>query len=237
MSKSKELAAWQQAIATDAKKVAVNEGNDSSAITIQHGTMMYHEQPIPGNQLEVIIIGSIAENCYYTGAYDPDNISSPTCFAQSIDPNEMTPHENVLEKQAENCQVCPLNEFGSKGKGKACKNYRKIIMIPADTKPEDVATAEMAYIKVSPTSVKNWRKYAQQLVASAGIPPWAAKTRIRVVPDKKTIHQVLFEGIGPIQDEELLAAIHGRIPEAETKLLTPYTYEEDEAATAESGKY
>lgn len=236
MAKGKELATWQQALAEDAKKVAHNEGNDSSAIVIQHGTMMYHEQPIPNNELEVIIIAATAENCYYTGAYDPDNISSPTCFAQGLDPNDLIPHENVEEPQAASCQECEWNQFGSKGKGKACKNYRKLIMIPANTPAEDVAKAEMAYLKVSPTSVKNWRKYAQQLVASAGIPPWAAVTKVKVVPDKKTIHQVTFEGVGPIQDEELLAAIHGRIDEAEAKLLQPYTYDEDESV-ADSGKY
>lgn len=102
-------------------------------------------------------------------------------------------------------------------------------MIPADTQAEDVPQAEMAYMKISPTSIKNWQKYAQQLVSSAGIPPWAATTKVKVVPDKKTIHQILFTGIAPLEDQELLAAIHGRIGEAEDKLMQPYTYDEEEA--------
>ena len=226
----KELAAWQSALAESAKTIAHNEGSDSSAITIQHGAMMYHEQPIPNNELDVIIIGAAAENCYYDGPYDPDNISSPACFAQGLDPKNLIPHENVAEPINDSCNGCAYNEFGSKGKGKMCKNYRKLIMIPAGTAPEDVPTAEMAYLKVSPTSVKNWSKYVQQLVASAGIPPWAATTKIKVVPDKKTIHQVTFQGLGPIEDEAMLSAIHGRIEEAEAKLLQPYTYEEEEGS-------
>lgn len=237
-SESKELTSWQAELAAHAKKVAHNEGTDSSAITIQHGTMMYHEQPIPNNELDVIIVASSTERCYYSSDYDPDKISSPDCFAQSLDSKGLVPHENVPTPQAESCDTCPMAEFGSakRGKGPACKTYRKLMMIPAGTMAEDVPKAELAYMKVSPTSVKNWSKYAQQLVASAGIPPWAAQTKVKVVPDKKTIHQITFSGVGAIENEELLAAIHGRIEEAESKLLQPYTYEDEEEGE-DSSKY
>lgn len=234
-AESKELTHWQSALQADAKKVAHNEGSDSSAITIQRGRMIYHDQPIPDNELDVIVIAATTERCYYDKPYDPDKIESPACFAQSTESRGLVPHENVPEPQSESCDTCPMAEFGSakQGKGPACKTYRKLMLLPAGTQAEDVPKAELAYLKVSPTSVKNWSKYAQQLVASAGIPPWAAKTKVKVVDDKKTIHQVTFQGLGPIQDNDLLAAIHGRIEEAEAKLLQPYTYEEDES----SGKY
>lgn len=237
MAKGKELAAWQEQIKADAKKVAHNEGTDSSAITIQHGMMMYREQQVPNNELEVIVIASTTERCYYDKPYNPDKIESPRCFAQSLETRDLVPHENVEEPIAETCATCPMAEFGSAkvGKGPACKTYRKLMMIPANTAAEDVPRAEMAYLKVSPTSVKNWSKYAQQLVASAGIPPWAAKTKLKVVPDKKTIHQITFAGIGPVEDEETLHAIHSRIEEAEQKLMQPYTYEDDEGE--ENSKY
>lgn len=230
MSK-KELMSWQEDLKAHAKNIAHNEGNDSSAITISHGTMMYHDQPIPNNELDVIILASATEHCYYGSAYDPDKISSPDCFSQGLEPTGLVPHANVPEPIAATCDTCPYNEFGSAdvGKGKKCKEYRKLIMIPANTAPEDVGRAEMAYMKVSPTSIKNWKKYVQQLVGSAGIPPWASVTKVKVVPDKKTIHQINFTGVQPLEDESLLAAIHARIGEAEQKLLTPYTYEEEEA--------
>ena len=231
----KELAAWQNDLAVHAKQIAHNEGNDSSAITIQHGAMMYHEQPIPNNELEVIIIASTTEHCLYTSAYDPDKISSPDCFSQSTETSGLVPHENVPEPIHADCDNCPYNQFGSAGKGKRCKEYRKLIMIPADTQAEDVPQAEMAYMKVSPTSIKNWRKYVQQLTASAGIPPWAAKTKVKVVPDKKTIHQITFTGVEPIEDESILAAVHGRIEEGEERLLQPYTYDDEDAE--DSDKY
>ena len=230
MAKGKEVAQWKQALQDDAQKVSHNEGTDSSAITIQHGTMMYREQPVPNNEIGAIILASTTERCYYDKPYDPDVISPPACFAQSTEPRGLTPHENVKEPKAESCDDCPLAEFGSAkvGKGPACKTYRKLIFIPADCTAEAVGQAELAYMKVSPTSVKNWSKYAKQLVASAGIPPWAAQTLIKVVPDKKTMHQVTFAGLGPLEDEQLLSAIHGRIDAATEKLLVPYTYEEEE---------
>jgi len=225
--------------------IAHNEGTDSSAITIQNGNMIYHEQPIPNNELEVIILASTAEMCLYEGDYDPDNISSPDCFAQSVDPRDLIPHTNVPEPRAARCSECPNNRFrgggydaskSPEGGGKWCKEYRKLIMIPANTQPDEVAEAEMAYMKVSPTSIKNWKKYVQGLVASAGIPPWAAVTKIKVVPDRKTIHQIQFSGVRNLDDETLLSAIHSRIHEAEEKLLQPYTYEEDADEEA-SSKY
>ncbi len=227
---SKEVAAWQTAMQESAKKVAQNEGTDSSAITLQHGRMMYHEQEVPDNELEVVVVASVTERCYYDGPYDADKITSPACFAQSTDPKEMFPHENVLEPQADNCQECPMAEFGSAkvGRGPACKTYRKIIMVPSNTPAEDMPRAELAYMKISPTSVKNWSKYANGLVSQYGIPPWAARTKIKLVPDKKTIWQILFSGIDRIEDQELLAAIHARIEGAEEKLMQPYTYDEEE---------
>ena len=236
--KSQEVAAWQTAMKESAKAVAHNEGTDSSAITIQQGRMMYHEQEVPDNELEVIVVASATERCYYDKPYDPDKISSPACFAQSTDPTEMFPHENVKEPQHDNCQDCPKAEFGSAkvGKGPACKTYRKIIMVPANTPADEMPKAELAYLKVSPTSVKNWKKYALSLVSQYGIPPWAARTQIKVVPDKKTIHQINFTGIDQIEDQELLAAIHGRIEGAEEKLMQPYTYDEEDEA-GDSSRY
>lgn len=230
MSKTKELASWQQDLALHAKSIGHNEGSDSSAITIQHGNMQYQGVPVPGNSLDVIVLASSTERCYYDKPYDPDLISSPTCFAQSLDPKTLAPHSNVLKPISTDCNSCELAEFGSakQGKGPACKTYRKIIMINADTQAEDVGKAELAYLKVSPTSVKNWSKYVQQLVGSAGIPPWAASTTVKVVPDKKTIHQVLFSAIAPLEDDQLLSAIHSRIPEGEELLMNPYTYENEE---------
>ena len=76
-TESKELASWQSALAEDAKKVAHNEGSDSSAFTIQHGMLMYQEQPVPNNEVEVIVVASTTEKCLYESDYDPDKISSP----------------------------------------------------------------------------------------------------------------------------------------------------------------
>ena len=230
---SKELTSWQQDLKAHAKEIAHNEGSDSPAVVIQHGAMMYHDQPVPNNELDVIVVASTTERCYYDKPYDPDVISSPACFAQGLEPRNLTPHPNVVAPQSAKCDGCAMAEFGSAkvGKGPACKTYRKIIMIPASTLAYEVAQAEMAYMKVSPTSVKNWSKYAQQLASSAGIPPWAAKTQVKVVPDKKTIHQIQFNGIAPIEDQDMLAAIHSRIEDAESKLMQPYTYEEEEEAS------
>ena len=233
MSKSKAVADWKSDLVASAEKVAQNEGTDSSAITIQHGRMMYREQEVPGSTMDVIVVASTTERCYYDKPYDPDVISSPRCFAQSLETRGLVPHENVAEPINDTCEGCGLAEFGSakQGKGPACKTYRKLMLIHGDVPASDIPKTEMAYIKVSPTSVKNWGKYAQQLVASSGLPPWGAITKLSVVPDKKTIHQVTFSAVAPLKDEDVLSAVHARITEAEEKLLKPYSYDEEEEDT------
>ena len=69
-----------------------------------------------------IIVDFVYYNAYYDAAFDPNNITPPTCFAIHPDPSGATPSPNSPEVQDASCQVCWANQFGSAGKGKACRN-------------------------------------------------------------------------------------------------------------------
>jgi hypothetical protein len=136
-----EMAA-QAAQATEAEKLT----GGGKFFSTKSGVLTFDDTPMPGNQMAVVILDSIAENVYYGSSYDPDNRAPPKCFAFSRDESgtllsieDMEPHSIVdketdtFERQADGCHSCPNNEWGSAetGRGKACGNRRRLAVIPA----------------------------------------------------------------------------------------------------------
>ena len=74
--------------------------------------------------LQLVIVDFTARNEFYPDAFDPNDIVSPHCFAIGQNPLKLVPSDNSPEKQASDCSSCPMNQFGSQGKGKACQNTR-----------------------------------------------------------------------------------------------------------------
>lgn len=102
--------------------------------------------------LDLVIVDFTSRNEYYEGAYDPNNIASPICFAIHPEPKSMVPSANSPEAQCSDCATCPQNQFGSAGKGKACKNMRVLAVLP----PEADEDTPMWLLKVSPTAIKGF---------------------------------------------------------------------------------
>ena len=46
---------------------------------------------MPGNKLNVIIVGHILENHWYKGKFDPKKANSPSCFAFATDLKDLAP--------------------------------------------------------------------------------------------------------------------------------------------------
>jgi hypothetical protein len=242
----KEVMSWKDRLAQDAAKTLNEETADSVRIGPKHGKFWKGEAEI-GSTLEVIIVAGITEKALYTAAYDPDKIANPDCFAQNEHSDMLVPHENVPSPCSEDCAGCPNAVFGTArvGKGPACKTYKKIAMISVSDEDvagfdgsleEYIAQAELCHMKVSPTSVKNYKKYAATL-AGEGMPPWAVRSTVTIKPDPKTQWQINFREDGFIKVDEVLAAINARMDEALDLLQQPYTYDEDDAPVEESGKY
>ena len=110
--------------------------------------------------IDVIILHYVYENGYWPGVFDPSKAENPVCWSLSDDPNNMVPDETVEMKQCDSCIqggkiVCPKNEFGSEGRGKACKNRVRLAVIPVDATEE----TPIWTIRLPPTSTKHWMKY------------------------------------------------------------------------------
>ena len=71
-----------------------------------------------GDALEVVIVNFVSTNLYYDSPYDKGNPLPAACFAINAEPKLMVPSKNSPNIQADNCNACPQNQFGSSGKGK-----------------------------------------------------------------------------------------------------------------------
>ena len=124
--------------------------------------------------MNVVILDWITENTYFEGIYDPKNIKPPVCFALSREVATIAPSDKSPKKQNEVCKGCPQDEWGSgQGKGKACKNTRKVLVAPPDA---DENTTPLV-IRVSPTGIKHFDKYINTL-ADMGKHPIEAVTQV-----------------------------------------------------------
>lgn len=135
--------------------------------------------------LECIVLDFAWDMVHYAGVYNSNNPQKPNCFAvgrESPDSGELKPHESVEKPQHDNCKDCPKNEWGSSpvGKGKACKNQRRLIVVP----PNFDESTEPMTMYVSPAGLKNFDKYVSRLSAEHGLLPVQVVTEISFDADK-----------------------------------------------------
>lgn len=240
------VAKWQEQLAAQAEAAAKMEASTATGqfFSLKGGQLSFNDSPIPGNEMGVIIVDHILENVYYKERFDANNPVPPTCFAFGRADQEMVPHEVVVEKQHEACTGCPMNEWGTSdvGKGKACKNTRRLAMISAgqfnkagefDTieDEEHYKEAQLAFLKLPITSVKGYAAYVKQLAAVLRRPPHGVYTKVSVVPDAKDQFKVVFTPIAPVPDE-LMPLIMERHEQASAQIDFPYQPETEEQAAA-----
>lgn len=205
---TQQLNTWDDELAKfageykDTEDSAVQSGHFMST---RGGRLSLNGATIPGDKINIVIIDYLLENHYYEGDFDASAITSPVCFAFGRNDDEMVPHELSSKPQCATCAACPMNVFGtaSKGKGKACKNIRRIGFIPADGL-DNPATAEMAFLKLPVTSCKNFSTYVQQLASGLKRPPFGVVTEMSIVPDPKSQFILKFKLVDKIESVDVL---------------------------------
>ena len=112
--------------------------------------------------MECVILDWVSENTYYSGVYNPKELSPPDCFALNRVVADMAPSEGVAKPQAPSCAECQRNEWGSalQGSGKACKNTRRLLVAPYMNSDEKT---QPYILLVSPTGLKHFDKYVKTL--------------------------------------------------------------------------
>lgn len=135
--------------------------------------------------LACVILDFVWFMVHYPGVYNSNNPQSPNCFAvgrENPEGGELKPHETVDKPNFSDCKECPKNQWGSalSGKGKACKNQRRLIVVPPDF---DENTEPMT-LYVSPGGLKNFDKYVSRLNNEHGLLPVQVITQIAFDRDK-----------------------------------------------------
>lgn len=250
---SNDLVNYNDQLAQMAAKLVQQEQITAGTfLSAKGGTLSIGDEQLPGNQACVIALDAVAENTYYGSDYDADNPAAPICYAFGRDGEEMSPHPSMqvdldyFKPQSSVCKDCQWNVYGSaeKGKGKACQNRRRLALIPAGfytpkrgsrdfdleviTDLQHYAQADLAFVKLPVTSVKNWSKYAQQIAATMNKHPLAVVTRLFLEPDPKFQYTVHFEMLDTVPDE-LIPILLKRYEEAQKLIVGGYKPPERDA--------
>lgn len=128
--------------------------------------------------LQLVIVDFTSKNMFYEGAYDPKNISPPACFAIGNDVKSLAPSKNSPAPQASACDSCPMNQFGSAGDGKACKNCRVMAVLP----PDADADTPLWVLSTSPTANKGFDGYVGSVARAFELPPVGVITEVSFDP-------------------------------------------------------
>lgn len=243
-----QINTWDEKLAKEADISAGQEAGAAGGqfFSLRAGILKFDGAAMPGNQIACIIIDNVLENVYYPGAFDAENPTPPKCFAFGrVDANgdlpPMTPHEIVLEKQSELCGKCQWAQWGtkvradgSKSRGKACGETRRLAIIIAGnfvggqfqpiTKADAVdhfANAKVGYMKLPVTSVKNFSGYVRSCKSAFARPPYAMYTRIWLTPNADNQFDVNFEALGKVPSE-LQNVIELRHEQAVEEIMFPY---------------
>lgn len=239
------LMPWEDEMRNRAQRTAKAEAVTglTKRLSTRGGILAIDETPLEDNELRVIIIGYVHENQYYTEAYNPNTPTVPSCYAFSEPDAEdpeggMAPHEEAEGKQGDDnglCAACWANQMGSAdvGRGKACKNIRRLAVITEDAleSAEALRDAEVRMLNVPVMSVKNWSKFANAINDDMARPPEAVVCLIKVVPDAKSQFQITFKFEELINfDQELWDAMNKKRDEVNKELIAPYPKQADLAA-------
>lgn len=199
----------------DAARGAVGGGGNSISL---RGGKFSHQGATLGREIEVIILSFSHVKTYYGQAFDAENMTAPGCMAVSETGKDMVPVEDAPNKQAEACGSCPLNKFNTaeKGKGKACKDGRRLAVI--STEVDDLSEAEIALITVPPSSLKNFAGYERTLHNKLKVPSLGVITKISMDEDAEW-PTLDFEVVKQITDKKMLAMLIKRREDETNELL------------------
>jgi hypothetical protein len=190
-------------------------GGGGKGLSFRGGVMSLGGVDI-GHETDVLIVGYVPERQYFTGDYDASNTTAPNCY--SFD--GVAPHPSVAQPLHETCKGCPMDEFGSArvGKGKACKEGRRLAIIPADKEP--ASDAQLYTARVSTMNVPAFDAY-ETVLESAGKTVFESITKLTCHADKGTQYKLGFSWLRKFlpRDPRGYLALLGR---AEQELVKPY---------------
>lgn len=226
---------WEEQMKADAKAQINAERPALAFMSLKSGVMAIGDEPVPGNEINAIIVAAVSENTWYKDRYDPNVKANPACYALGEGKaEELSPMTESKEPQSESCKTCPKFEWGSDpngGRGKACKERRRLALLAPD------GGAELVILSIPPTSLKNWANHVSRVVATTGMSTAGVVTKIKVVPNAKNQFEVKFELVSNVPEAALPSVMSHRA-EALAAMTTPYPeMEEEDTKPAKKRKF
>lgn len=175
-------------LAEAAKEKAAAEMNSAniSFLSLKGKRFTLSEEKL-GTELDVVILADIYDNSYYDRPYKEGVQTPPACFAIHSDYDSLAPHETSPVKQSADCATCPKGEWGSSpnGKGKACRNGRRLLVAPYIRGTGEVAMGELAIVNLAPTTLAPYSKYIKSVAkGDTPLPVFAVATHLSFDDDK-----------------------------------------------------
>ncbi len=242
--KNTSMTKWDEKLAAEAEVEAKIEATSGGGqfFSMKSGQLSWDGATIPGNEMAVVILHSIHANIHYAGKYNAAKPQGPACFAFGRNEADLVPHDSVVDAGQNihvSCEGCSMNEWGSaaEGRGKGCKNTRRLGMIPAglfDSQgrfkmSDDLEDAGVGYLQLPVTSVKAYAGFVQQVANTLKRPLWGIITKVKVVPDPKSQFKVQFEAVEAIGDD-WMEVVSKRHEEVQAVIDFPYEVGEEEDA-------
>lgn len=239
-SASRELAKYEKQMLEDANAAASQEASalGGGYFSIKGGLLSFGGNEIPGSQMAVIVLDSMFLNQYFDGPYVEGQQRSPVCWAKGHGKSsDLEHHEKAEDPQHDGvCDDCPMNRFGSAdtGKGKACKNGRRLALISAGDLSRDGEQVEMlgdseilegsiGWFNLPPTSLQAYATWVESLRSAFKRAPYAFVCKIVVKPHQTKQVVVTFN---------TMVDLYKEAPE-----LIPGLIERAKKAFAENEKY
>lgn len=174
------------------------------------------------NPVDVIVLDAIFEKAYYEDEYDPGNTSAPKCWALGTDEKTLAPPADLPTKQSDACVNCKWNAFGTdnRGRGKACKDTKRVAVLHADLLQDHKALKEQEGVRfrVSTMSLKGWAKFQKLINEHFSRPLWALVSKLQIVPDTRAQQLCLISPSEWITDPKALEILEKRCEEAQDYL-------------------
>jgi hypothetical protein len=151
-----------------------------------------------------------ANNYFGNKPYDPQKPTPPICFAIGRGANNLIPSDSSPDKQSDNCQVCPNNQWKSAGKGKACKNTKMLAILPPDADTE----TPIMFLRLSPTALNPFDAFVGKVISQHNTAPIGVVATFAFDPNE-TFPKVI---VGNPRPNDNLSTMFPRIQEAEDLL-------------------
>lgn len=222
-SKNWEKEMEEEATKETAREKARSGGGGSQNLSIKNRRFTFGGENL-GRELECVIIDFTYSKTLYIDKFKEGEKSIPACFALSEDGEDMSPHDNASKPQADACEGCPKNEWGSsgRGRGKACQDRRRLGLIHIDDagSADDIAEANVVMLNVPPASIKNWSAYIDEVKKTQSRPYFAVVTKMSFDMDAD-FPTLMFEFVDKV-DKDIYDAVKERRAEVRDMLMVPF---------------